>query len=181
MSRIVPMQDGCVVADQTLVRPLLNPLDEASGLRPGILDEFSMAIGELEPGQYSKIHVHPVVTLVTVVLTGTLEFTIKDPKPDTAFTGQATAISAVLVERGAFVQWHNAASDLCRVLYVVGPPYVARLAPDGRVLYEDAVTLQQDWDALAELAWAPPELPDVETHRAARRAAELAVRGSATP
>src|SRR4051794_29296015 len=85
---------GFKVADETYVFPFLNANDAKSGLPPGLLDAFSLAVGEIEPGCSSKIHVHPVVTQVTMVLDGRLEVRLRDettPDPYEIQLGQHEA------------------------------------------------------------------------------------------
>ena len=64
--------------DTTIVFGFLNPNDVKSGLSPGLLDSFSMALGEIAQSSCSKIHVHPLVTQVTMVLDGSLEVRLRD-------------------------------------------------------------------------------------------------------
>lgn len=65
--------NGLRVPDTTFVFPFLNSNDTNIGLRSDLLEAFSLALGEIEPDSSSKIHVHPRVTQLTLVLNGRLE------------------------------------------------------------------------------------------------------------
>ncbi|MGH8631900.1 MAG: hypothetical protein ACREU7_14210 [Burkholderiales bacterium] len=41
---------------------------------------------------------------------------------------------------------------MCRVLYIVSPPYVF-LETDGKLVYDDAIVLGNDWETLAKQQW----------------------------
>jgi hypothetical protein len=171
MERALRAGAGFRVPDDTLVFPLLNPNDVNSGLPVGLLDDFSMAIGEIAAGSSSKIHVHPVVTQVTMVLDGQLEVRLRDADAAEPYTVELARHHAVLIRPGTFVQLINRSRFPCRTLYVVGPSYVVDIAGDGTVLYDDAVSLDLTWDDLAAINWQPDQLSRREAMEGARREA----------
>lgn len=123
MPHVFQATNGLRVEDTTHVFPFLNSNDVHSGLAPGLLDDFSLAIGEIEPRSRSKIHVHPLVTWVTMVLDGRLDVRLRDestPDPETVRLAQH---QATLVRPGGFIQLINDSVFLCRTLYVVAPAY----------------------------------------------------------
>jgi hypothetical protein len=143
---------GFQVPDGTFVFPFLNSNDVNSGLPLGLLDAFSLAIGELEPVSESKIHVHPVVSQVTMVLDGRLEVRLREPSEKEQSTLQLARHEAVLVRPGTFLQLINRSVFPCRTLYIVGPAYVFEAREGG---YDDAVTLDESWEELARSDWMP--------------------------
>lgn len=163
--------NGFKVPDETYVFPFLNSNDVNSGLAPGLLDDFSLAIGEIDAGNASKIHVHPVVTHVTMVLDGRLDVRRRDETTAEPYTVQLAQHQAALARPGVFQQLINVGRFPCRTLYVVGPAYVFDADDQGEVLYDDAVTLEESWDELAGLNWRPPRLRPLEWTIEARTAA----------
>jgi oxalate decarboxylase/phosphoglucose isomerase-like protein (cupin superfamily) len=177
MERAFRAGEGFRVPDDTLVFPLLNSNDVNSGLPVGLLDDFSMAIGEIDAGSSSKIHVHPVVTQVTMVLDGHLEVRLRDADAAAPYTVELARHHAVLVRPGTFLQLVNPSPFPCRTLYVVAPSYVVDIASDGTVLYDDAVTLDLTWDDLAAVNWQPDQLIRRGATAGARRRALDRLRG----
>ena len=151
---------GFDVADTTTVFPFLNGNDAKSGLPRGLPESFSMTVGLIHPGRSSKIHVHPLVTQVTMVLDGSLEVRLGGPTMPTRLTFRVLQNEAVLVRPGTFLQLTNPTPLPCRTLYVVGPAYVADVDEQGDVTYEDAVTLDESWDELAAVEWRPARLQE---------------------
>jgi quercetin dioxygenase-like cupin family protein len=138
------------VRDKTRLSPFLNPADSKSRLDPALLDTlgFSLAIGYLEPGKTSLIHVHPIVTQVTFVVAGRLTVRLRQPGEDEVHTWALKPDDAVLTLPGAFLQLENGHDEECRVLYIVGPPYVF---VDGE--YDDSDALIEDWQQLEDRQW----------------------------
>ncbi len=162
---------GFRVPDTTWVFPFLNSNDAKSDLPPGMLDAFSLAIGEIEPLSSSKIHVHPLVTQVAMVLDGRLEVRIRDSASEEPYTLQVAQNQAALTRPGAFLQLINRSAFPCRALYVVGPAYLFEVDDAGKPVYEDAVALDGTWDELAELDWDPPRLREANITPERRQAA----------
>jgi len=167
---------GFDVEDTTTVFPFLNGNDAKSGLPRGLPESFSMAIGVIHAERASKIHVHPVVTQVTMVLDGVLEVRLGGPSIPRLRTIQLAQNQAVLVRPGTFLQLVNESLFPCRTLYVVGPAYVADIDDEGEVIYEDAVTLDESWEELEAQDWRPAKLRDADVTCERREAALSRVR-----
>ena len=135
-----------------------------------------MTLGLIHPKRSSKIHVHPLVTQVTMVLDGSLEVRLGGPSMPTPRTLRVSQNEAVLVRPGTFLQLVNTTLLPCRTLYVVGPAYVADVDELGNVTYEDAVTLDEPWDELAAQDWRPNRLQEANVTPERREAALSSVR-----
>src|SRR4051812_8070585 len=168
--------NGFDVEDTTTVFPFLNGNDAKSGLPRGLPEFFSMAIGVIAPESSSRIHVHPLVTQVTMVLDGRLDAWLGGPSMPAPLRHRLSANEAVLARPGTFLQLVNLSVLPCRTLYIVGPAYVSDVDDRGAVVYEEAVTLEETWEELAELGWTPPKLLDADVTPAKREAALARVR-----
>lgn len=103
----------------------------------------------------SAIHVHPVVTQVTYVVSGRL--TVRMRGPDDAEPNElvAEAGAAIVTEPGVPVQLANDTEEDIHVLYVTSPAYLS-VRDDGRPVYDDAILLD---------GWSAP-LSDTDRERA---------------
>lgn len=155
--------------DGTHVFPFLNSNDVFSGLDAGLLDEFSLAIGEIKPRSESKIHVHPEVSQVTMVLNGRLE--LKRRQTGELEVLQLAEHQAALTRPGGFLQLINRSVFPCRLLYVVAPAYVFEVDDNGDVVYDDSISLDESWDELEAADWQPKRLTSAGDTEQARRAA----------
>jgi hypothetical protein len=95
------------VPDGTRVYPFLNPLDSTSGLALKLFSGVSVALGELRPGQASKIHMHPLVTMIVWVVSGRLSLKLKDPQSNTPYTLRLRGEHGAVVRPGTFLQLIN--------------------------------------------------------------------------
>jgi hypothetical protein len=168
IERIFQATDGFLVPDGTHVFPFLNSNDVGSGLPPGLLDDFSLAIGEIGGDSCSKIHVHPCVKQVTMVIEGRLDVRMRRDPMGEPVTIHLAQHQAVLTQPGDFLQLINRSRFSCRVIYVVGPAYVFLINDDGQVIYDDAVSLDESWEQLAEFDWKPPGLLEAKVARKRR-------------
>jgi len=173
------------VPDGTLVNPFLNPKDIMSGLPWDVLDGLGITAGYIDPGIVSEIHVHPFISQVTVLLSGSLDIHMKDfGNGDTPYTlelrlptptekpGFTTA--ATLAPPGTFFQIDNSCgSGPARVLYLTSPCYIFEPGEttDAPPVYDDAVVVGSDWRRLAKHNWNPPELCDPARSYGARQRA----------
>jgi hypothetical protein len=171
VKRIFSIGKGGQVPDGTKVFPLLNCRDCTSSLPADLLEDFSLAVGEIEPHRHSKIHVMPLVTQVTFVLRGELEAWMKDGDQPAPYSLRLGAEQAILTRPGTFLQLRNPMPAPCRVLYMVSPSYVF-LMEEGRVIYDDSVVLEEDWEALEGINWKPGALRSLDSIRAARDLAQ---------
>jgi mannose-6-phosphate isomerase-like protein (cupin superfamily) len=170
LKRIFSVGKGVQVPDGTRIFSLLNCRDSNSGLPGNLLEDFSLAAGEIEPGRDSKIHVMPLVTQATFVLQGELEVWMKDVDQLEPYSLRLKAEQAILTRPGTFLQFRNHTPVPCRVLYVVSPAYVF-LMEGGRVAYDDSVVLEEDWEELKRVNWMPEKLQTSGITIEARRAA----------
>jgi len=178
MNRIFTIRDGFRVPDETTVYPFLNAKDCLSGLPWDLLDGFSLSAGDIEPKSQSKIQVMPHVTQVTFVVRGELEIVIKDAKSRDPYAFRLAEQQAVITKPSTFFQLINPADVMCRVLYIVSPPYVFD-RQDSQILYDDTVVFDEDWQALAQLNWQPPVLVTGRVTAEARQAALTRLAGRA--
>src|SRR3712207_5589128 len=109
------MGRGIKAPDLTIVHPLLNPLDVKSGMAPKFLSEFSIAGGTIEAGVVSKIHVHPFVDQVTLVLDGRVDVVMKDEEHPDRYALTLAPAEAALTGCGTFFQLRNPYEQACRV------------------------------------------------------------------
>ena len=166
MEQVFKITTPFLVPDGTLVSPFLNPRDSASGLPFELLSGFSIAAGLIDPNSCSKIHVMPFVTQVTFVRKGLLTVRMKGSTDGGAYSLCVKADEAVLTERGTFFQLVNEQREPCETLYIVSPPYV--FEKTDRVVYDDSVVLDEDWEGLESADWRPSKvLPTPEERQAA--------------
>ena len=175
----------CKVSDGTLVNPFLNPTDAASGLPWWMLDNISIAAGCIGAGIVSEIHVHPYITQITVLVSGSLDIHMKDPESTdgrytlrlmrpTSTEKAGFGIAATIASPGTFLQLDNSrGTEAAHVLYIASPSYVFEPGETAGAppRYEDAVTVGSDWQRLAEQNWSPPELCRAVTSYASRQSA----------
>lgn len=179
MRRVFETMKPFRVPDGTLVAAFLNSKDSMSGLPFGLLDGFSIAAGTIEPGSKSKIHLMPFVTQVTFVRRGNLNVRMKASRDDAPYRLRVRPDQAVLTEPGTFLQLANDGERPCEVLYIASPAYLF-VVSNGQVVYDDAVTLQEDWHHLETAGWRPAaQLPTIEQRRQAER--RLAATSAAQP
>jgi hypothetical protein len=174
MRRVFSVAGTFPVRDGTLVAPLLNPLDAESGLDRRIADALpglSVAYGRIVAGKRSKIHFHPYIAVVTLVLKGKLVVRMHGVDNDHRERLRLAPLGAVLAEPGTFQQLVNKSGHDTTVLYLASPSYVFLTSADGSVLYDDAVVLKEGWRKLEENGWVPSvEPPDPDARRRARLA-----------
>jgi hypothetical protein len=85
MKQVFQAGNYVTVPDGTDVSAFLNPTDSTqAGLPRDGLGDFSIASGRVPSGVHSWVHVHPIVTQVTYVVTGVLTVRMKEPE-DTDF------------------------------------------------------------------------------------------------
>lgn len=171
MNRIFMAGEGFTVPDGTVVYSLLDPA--ALGQGAGEWAEgVSLALGHIPPHTTSKIHLHPVVTQVTWVISGQLTVMMKDPTAVAPYALDLAAEQAAMTLPGTFFQLVNHSGADCRVLYIVTPAFLFETDASGQALYNDALVFDSDWADLAAADWVVAELDDLEAIHAARRAAQ---------
>ena len=165
--------------DGTKIFPFLNPKDNQSGLPFDLFDGFSIAAGEIEHGKPSKVHFHPFLTQVTLVTDGTLVVRMKETSKDTLlFTSPPYELTvykeqAILTPPKTFLQLTNPQKGPCKVLYITGPEYLF-LMEGKKIIYDDAIILDETWEQLAAMKWKPdavtkPKFSEVDRKNAYKR------------
>lgn len=76
MKKIFSVGAGFPVPDGTFVHPVLEPHMTRHG--DDWVDAVSIALGRIAAGTSSKIHLHPLVTQTTWVVSGQLTIRMKD-------------------------------------------------------------------------------------------------------
>lgn len=168
-----------------LINPFLNPKDATSGLPWNSLDGVSITAGQINPGVITSIRIHPFISQVTLLLSGTLTIHRKDPgTADPVYQQQLMlpasngksgfALAASLMQPGTFFQLDNShGTEPANVLYICSPGYIFEPGgtPGSSPRYEDAVTVGNDWQALADQDWNPSILHEPKYSYAARQQA----------
>ncbi len=157
MQRIFKIKNYFLAPDGTLVSPFLNSKDSESGLTFDLLDNLSIAAGEIEAGSKSRIHVMQFVSQVTFVRKGNLVVRMHNVSDKSYYELELLENVAVLSKPGGFFQLINRSAEPCYVLYIVSPSYVFEMDGD-KVIFDDSIILEEDWDALEKLNWLPPAL-----------------------
>lgn len=164
MKKVFSVGGGFTVPDGTVVHPIMDPqLLLRDG--PRMVGDMSLALGEIPPGTTSRIHVHPVVSQLTWVISGELDVRMKDASSDEPYTLCLGPEQSVMTEPGTFFQLINGGNRSCRVLYVVTPAFIFECDSAGRVIYNDAIVMEEDWGSLAKISWMPAELKDLSKIR----------------
>jgi mannose-6-phosphate isomerase-like protein (cupin superfamily) len=132
----------------------------------GALGDMSLAAGRVEPGVSSWIHMHPVVTQITYVLSGQLVVLMKGKGDKKPYERELVAGDAVFTEPGTLFQLQNRHGSItAEVLYIVSPSYV--FETDGkRIVYDDAVLVAKNWSEAGKTGISKNRLQDVRGERA---------------
>ena len=108
MNRVFEPCSYFTVRDGTDVSAFLNANDvNQSDLPYGSLSGFSIAAGRIGAHKRSWIHMHPVVTQVTYVVSGNLVFRMKGPEDSNTYPLQTKAGQAVVTRPGRLFQLQN--------------------------------------------------------------------------
>jgi mannose-6-phosphate isomerase-like protein (cupin superfamily) len=158
MKQVFKVSEPYRVPDGTLVSPFLNCKDSRSGLPFDLLEGFSLAAGTIEPKTRSKIHLMPFVTQVTFVRQGDLRVRMKGPRDEDSYSLSVRTDEAVITAPGTFFQLINDETETCEVLYIVSPAYLLEMSNE-RVVYDDSVVFEENWDYLESSGWRPSVQP----------------------
>lgn len=169
MDRIYRIEQGVVVPDGTTVYEIIGPIQSKLAHLP-IIEAESLAYGELDPGEKSHVHVHPIITHLTWVVSGTLTVGMKDVANPDMYYLEVNERETVLTEPGTFFQLLNNSGKQCQVLYIVAPAFIYEVDQEGKVLYNDQIVLDLSWDELKQQHWEIPELKDLDKIKAEREA-----------
>jgi mannose-6-phosphate isomerase-like protein (cupin superfamily) len=148
MNRIFQPRNYIKVPDETLVSPFLTTTDTTQNDLPlGALAEMSIASGRIDRKTHSWVHVHPVVTQVTYLISGMLRVRMQDEGHRKPYTLALNPGQAVVVEPGTLFQLRNDSDEVAEVLYIVSPSYIYE--KEGEELrYDDAVLVARTWEEL---------------------------------
>src|SRR5215470_15233110 len=124
MQNVFHVTHGFMVPDETVVYPFLNSKDAKSEIPSDVSDLTSLAVGLVAPFTSSKIHVHPIVTLITWVIQGQLTIEMKDIDNPKRYKVELGPEQAALITPRTLLQHINRTNMVCRVLYIVSPTYV---------------------------------------------------------
>lgn len=173
MNRIFRPRGHVTASDGTDVSAFLNATDSSQGEVPwGALGQMSIASGRIGPRVHASVHVHPVVTQVTYVVSGELSVRMKDASAAEPYDLALQRGEAVVVEPRTLFQLRNDSDAAAEVLYLVSPSYVFELER-GAVRYDDAIVVAETWEALAAKQYDVPALQMTAYEAAARRAEAL--------
>lgn len=150
MNKIFCVGEGFKVPDGTIVHSVLDPkLTNQCGAE--WVDEVSIALGVIPANTTSKIHVHPLVTQITWVLSGKLTVKMKDCKVHEPYVLNLSQEQSVVTKPGTFFQLINSSDKGCSVLYIVSPAFIFESNDKGDVVYNDALVLDRDWSDLPRI------------------------------
>lgn len=167
MNRIYKIDKGVVVPDGTMVYEIIGPV-QSSGAGLPIIEEQSLAFGVLDPTEKSSVHVHPIISHLTWVISGKLTVGMKDKRSSEMYFIDVAPMETVLTEPGTFFQLLNNGDEVCKVLYMVSPAFIFEVDSEGNVVYNDQIVLNFGWEELAKRNWKIPELDDLEKIRVMR-------------
>jgi hypothetical protein len=171
MNHVFKITEGFLVPDGTTVYPFLNSKDVMSSLAWDLVDNVSVAVGDIGPSSHSAIHIHPIVTLITWVVSGKLTIKMRDPQSAMPYAVPLEQEQAALICPGTFLQHVNTSPTRCRVLYIVSPAYLFIPETEGSEAYDDAIVVGDDWEVLAQQQWSVPQIQDMrEVHVRRQRA-----------
>jgi mannose-6-phosphate isomerase-like protein (cupin superfamily) len=175
MDAVFKMRDRVDAPDGTAVFPFLNSRDSfSSGVPWDLLPAFSLAFGRLEGHQVSKVQIFPVVTQVTVVVSGRLRVRMKTAAPSEPSECDVAPEEAIVTPPRTFLQLENPAAVPTLLLYIVSPPYVFD-ADRTQVRYDDSRVFDDSWDTLARQGWPLGTIPLPQDAQARRQEAEYRV------
>ncbi len=168
MNRVFSVEEPVLLPDGTLLSEIVGP---ATFFREQIAaaSDVSVALGLIKSFSASEIHIHPIVSQVTFVVSGKLKVKMKGSVDAQPYIIELQPRQSVLTQAGTFFQLINDTASDCEALYIAGPPFVFETDRDGNVLYNDALVLGNDWEALATNKWdylSSINLADLKNRRA---------------
>ena len=103
MNKLFEIQEFFPIPDGTLLSPFLNSKDANSDLPFDLVDEFSIAGGEIKAGVKSEIHVLPLVTQVTFVLDGSVTIKMQGEEDSEPYTQEVGRNQAAFTPPGTCI------------------------------------------------------------------------------
>jgi mannose-6-phosphate isomerase-like protein (cupin superfamily) len=148
MNHVFEPREFFTVPDGTDVGPILDTTDlNQPDVQRGAWGDVSIAAGRILPRVHSAVHLHPVVTQVTYVLSGGVTVRMKDDGGSSFYDLSLRAGQAVLTRPGTLFQLRNDSDAATDVLYIVSPSFVFEMDSDA-VVYSDAVVVSGSWEEL---------------------------------
>ena len=165
--------------DGTEVSHFLNATDVYQDDVPwDALGDLSIASGRILPRVHSSVHMHPIVTQVTYVVSGSLTVRMMDAGAAEAYELSVNPGSAVITRPGTLFQLLNDSDAVAEVLHIVTPSYVFEIER-GAVKCDDALIVAANWEDLVAANYDVPALtirPDEVGTRRAESLRRLAMR-----
>jgi hypothetical protein len=96
---------------------------------------------------------------------------MKDADQLEPYSLRLEAEQAILTRPGTFLQFRNHTGLSCRLLYIVSPAYLF-VMEKGRLVYDDSVVLEEDWEELEKINWNTGKLYSLDSIRKNRQAAK---------
>jgi mannose-6-phosphate isomerase-like protein (cupin superfamily) len=149
MNHTFKPKDYFTVRDGTDVAPFMNGMDLGQPDLPwGSLGEMSIAAGRIGPGITSWIHLHPIVTQITYVVSGQLRVHMKSSDTTSPYQLDLQAREAAVTRPGTLLQLENRTDEAVEVLYINSPPWLYEATADNQLVYDDAVIVARTWEEL---------------------------------
>lgn len=168
MNKIFRIEKGVQVPDGTMVYEIIGPAKSSMEKIP-ITEEHSLALGILDPNEKSAIHIHPIISHLTWVISGKLTVGMKDKYSDKMYFIDVLPNETVLTEPCTFFQLINNTDEECRVLYIVSPAFIFEVDETGKILYNDQIILNKTWEQLEHDNYKITELDDMEQIKKSRK------------
>ena len=162
MNRAFSAHEFFDVPDGTQVGPVVNTGEMGLAFDESADGSMSIAAGQIRAGTSSQIHIHPLVTQVTYVISGALTITMQDAPGLPQYDIPVCAGQATLCEAGTAFQLNNPGDGVAHVLYIVCPAYVYEPGEDAPV-YDDAVVVGADWGGAVDEQQERLRLPEFLT------------------
>jgi mannose-6-phosphate isomerase-like protein (cupin superfamily) len=158
MNHVFEPRGFFTVPDGTDVSPILDTTDiNQADVQRGTLGDVSVATGRILPRVRSAVHVHPVVTQVTYVLSGRLTVRMKNDDAGRFYDLVLRPGQAVVTRPGTLFQLRNDSDAVAEVLYIVSPSFVFEMDSHA-VRYSDAVIVSGSWEELEARNYDVPVL-----------------------
>ncbi|MCB1197391.1 MAG: cupin domain-containing protein [Deltaproteobacteria bacterium] len=143
MNHIFSKGDFFQVPDGTLVQTIIGPQDiYNAGFSP--LTEVNLAYGKIHAKTTSLIHLHPCVSQITHVISGSIKITMQVPF-EQSYTLELRQGQSIVTPKNTFFQLNNPFDHECIVQYIVTPAFLFQQDATGSILYNDAVTFGKIW------------------------------------
>ncbi len=131
--------------DATQLSAFLNPTDSTSDVPWQLTGDVSIAAGVISPQSRSRVHVLPLVTQTTYVVSGSLELWMRAPDAAAPDRTLVDAGAAAVTPKGTLLQICNVTDAPAHVLYICSPSFVFEASEGSAPRYDDADIVADDW------------------------------------